>query len=73
MLPIFDLTLLLNGFPMKEAKAELQQIISFSEEEHQSFIEEQKTKIVAFHLENNPFYKEIVGSTTLKNWNDLPI
>ncbi len=58
---------------MKEAKAELQQIISFSEEEHQSFIEEQKTKIVAFHLENNPFYKEIVGSTTLKNWNDLPI
>lgn len=58
---------------MKEAKAELQQIISFSEEEHRSFIEEQKTKIVAFHLENNPFYKEIVGSITLKSWNDLPI
>jgi phenylacetate-CoA ligase len=73
MLPIFDLTLQLNGFPMKEAKAELQKIIALSEEQYQAFVEDQKRNIVAFHLENNPFYQELVGSINSKNWNDLPI
>ncbi|MNQ44117.1 Phenylacetate-coenzyme A ligase [compost metagenome] len=73
MLPIFDLTLQLNGFPMKEAEAELQKIIALSEEQYQAFVEDQKRNIVAFHLENNPFYQELVGSTNSKNWNDLPI
>ncbi|MNF25590.1 Phenylacetate-coenzyme A ligase [compost metagenome] len=73
MLPIFDLTLQLNGFPMKEAEAELQKIIALPEEQYQAFVEDQKRNIVAFHLENNPFYQELVGSTNSKNWNDLPI
>lgn len=73
MLPIFDLTLQLNGFPMKEAEAELQKIIALSEEQYQAFVEDQKRNIVAFHLENNPFYQELVGPTNSKNWNDLPI
>jgi phenylacetate-CoA ligase len=73
MIPLFDLTLQINGFPLKEAKAELQKIVAFSEKEHQVFIENKKEEIVAFHLQNNPFYRELVGSKNYKNWNDLPV
>lgn len=72
MFPLFDLSLQLNGFPMKEAKAELRKIISLSEKEHEAFLENKKLEIVNFHLQNNPFYKELVGSNTT-NWYDLPI
>ena len=73
MIPIFDLTLHINGFPMKEAKAELRKIVTFSEKEHKAFVENKKQEIVAFHLQNNPFYKKLVGPKNSKNWNDLPI
>ncbi|MBF7092751.1 phenylacetate--CoA ligase family protein [Flavobacterium sp. ALJ2] len=73
MLRLFDLSLLINGFPIKKAKAELDAIISFSEEEHTLFIQHKKEKIVAFHLLNNPFYAALVGSVNTKNWSDLPV
>ena len=73
MFPLFDLTLQLNGFPMKEAKAELRKIVALSDAAHEKFIENKKREIVAFHLENNAFYQELVGSKTFNNWNDLPI
>lgn len=58
---------------MQEAKAELQKIIAIPEEEYDHFIEQKKREIVNFHLANNPFYKELVGDESLKNWHDLPI
>lgn len=73
MLRLFDLSLLINGFPIKEAKAELEAIIQFSEEEHALFIQHKKEEIVVYHLQNNPFYKSLVGSINTKNWNDLPV
>jgi phenylacetate-CoA ligase len=73
MIPIFDLTLQINGFPMKEAKAELRKIVAFSEKEHKAFVENKKQEIVDFHLQNNPFYRKLVGSKNSKNWNDLPV
>ncbi len=73
MLPLFDLTLQLNGFPMKKAKAELQKIIALSEAEHQKFLENKKQEIVSFHLKNNDFYKDLVGKNWSGNWNDLPV
>lgn len=73
MLQLFDFTLQLNGFPMTKAKAELQKIIALSEAEHKIFIEDKKKEIVAFHLQNNPFYNDLVGSSWSRNWNDLPI
>lgn len=73
MLRLFDLSLQLNGFPMKEAKAELQKIVAFSPKEHEIFLENKKLEIVNFHLQNNSFYQELVGSTTFKNWNELPV
>jgi len=58
---------------MQEAMAELQKIIVIPEEEYSHFVEQKKTEIVNFHLNNNPFYKELVGAETFKNWSDLPI
>lgn len=73
MFPLFDLSLELNGFPMKEAKAELRKIVAFSEKEHEVFVENKKVEIVNFHLQNNAFYKDLVGITTFTSWEDLPV
>ncbi|WP_264566947.1 phenylacetate--CoA ligase family protein [Flavobacterium sp. N3904] len=73
MLKLFDLTLQINGFPMREAKAELQKIIAIPEENFSQFIEQKKTEIVNFHLKNNPFYKELAQVDSFENWSDLTI
>ena len=73
MFQLFDLTLQLNGFPIQEAKAELRKIIAFTESEHKVFVNHKKKEIVDFHLQNNPFYKELVGTTVNLNWEDLPV
>jgi phenylacetate-CoA ligase len=77
MFRLFDLTLILNGFPMKEANAELNKIVSFSEEDHQQFIENKKEQIVDFHLKKNRSYQDFVGKSSfdpeVSGWNELPI
>ncbi len=65
MFRLFDLTLIINGFPMQKAKAELNKIVSFSEEEHQQFIENKKQEIVNFHLKNNKSYQDFVKKHVL--------
>ncbi|MEL1242379.1 phenylacetate--CoA ligase family protein [Flavobacterium flavipallidum] len=73
MFSIFDLSLQLNGFPIKKAKSDLDKIIALSIEEKRQFIENQKQNIVEFHLENNLFYQNLVGSKNYKNWEELPV
>lgn len=58
---------------MKEAKSELQKIIAIPEENFSDFIEQKKTEIVNFHLNNNPFYATLAQTHSFKNWSDLPI
>lgn len=55
MIRLFDLSLKLNGFPIKKAKVELDKIVHFSEEEYSLFLENKKKEIVDFHLKNNLF------------------
>jgi len=73
MFPFFDLSLQLNGFPIKEAQAELRKIVAFSEEEFEDFLENKKQEIVDYHLKNNSSYQKLVGKTSFNNWKDLPI
>ncbi|HSN47686.1 MAG TPA: hypothetical protein VLR29_02900, partial [Flavobacterium sp.] len=73
MFKIFDFSLQLNGFPIKEAKSELRKIQSIPEQEFEFFVVNKKQEIVEFHLKNNSSYQKLVGKTTFKNWNDLPI
>ena len=73
MISLFDLSLQLNGFPIKKAKAELDKIVNLSEEEYSLFLQNKKEEIVDFHLKNNSFYKELVGNKTNLKWEDLPV
>jgi len=73
MFPLFDLSLQINGFPIKKAEAELRKIVALSEKEYENFLETKKLEIVNFHLQNNPFYQELTGLKSFENWNDLPI
>ena len=73
MFRLFDLSLQLNGFPIKEAQTELQKIVALTDEEYEIYLKIRKSEIVKFHLQNNSFYQELLGSKTHKNWNDLPV
>ncbi|MBS7230444.1 phenylacetate--CoA ligase family protein [Flavobacterium psychroterrae] len=73
MIPLFDISLKLNGFPIKKAKAELSKIVNLSQEEYNIFLQNKKEEIVNFHLKNNSFYQELIGNKTDLKWEDLPI
>ena len=73
MFKLFDFSLKVNGFPMKEAKAELAKIVAFTEEEHEKFIIDKKQEIVNFYLQNNTFYKQLVGEKGFESWEKLPV
>ncbi|WP_316634766.1 phenylacetate--CoA ligase family protein [uncultured Flavobacterium sp.] len=73
MISLFDISLQLNGFPIKKAKAELNQIVNLSEEDSVIFLQNKKKEIVDFHLKNNPFYQELTGNSKDWKWEDLPI
>lgn len=73
MFQLFDFSLKINGFPMTEAKAELQHVLSFTEKEHAVFLENKKKEIVDFHLATNPFYRRLAGSDTFLQWDKLPV
>lgn len=73
MLNIFNLSLRLNGFPIKEAQKKLDEILAIPESEYEQYLEDRKKEIVNFHLQNNPFYLDLVGLKTFEKWEDLPI
>jgi phenylacetate-CoA ligase len=73
MIPLFDFSLKLNGFPIQKAKAELNRIVHLSEKDFAVFLQNKKNEIVDFHLKNNSFYKELVGNKVDLKWEDLPI
>ena len=60
MFNLFNLTLKLNGFPIKKAQADFEKIVNVSEVDYPKFIEDKKKEIVEFHLKNNSFYQKIV-------------
>lgn len=70
---LFNLTLALNGFPIDKAQKQLKDILAISEEDYPVFLENKKQEILTYHLNNNTFYKNLVGLKEIKNWNDLPV
>ena len=73
MFRLFDFSLQLNGFRMKEAKALFNSILAIPEAEYQQYVENQRQKIAEYHLRNTLFYQKLAGTTEFKNWNELPI
>lgn len=72
MFKIFELSLWLNGFPIRKAKADLNSILEVPESEYKAFIELKKREIVDYHLKNNRFYQNIAKEGFSK-WEDLPV
>lgn len=69
----FNLSLQLNGFPMKEAIAKLEKIDAISEIDFEDYVSLKKKEIVTYHLKNNVSYREFVGESSFVNWDALPI
>lgn len=70
---LFDLSLRFNGFPIKKAKQELKQIQSLDENAFASYIDEQRFEILRHHLENNHYYKSLVGNRDFTDWHTIPV
>jgi phenylacetate-CoA ligase len=70
---LFNLSLKLNGFPVKEAIAEFEKIQAISDAEYENYINLKRKEIVEYHLKNNKSYQEIVGKLEIQNWSELPI
>jgi len=73
MFSLFSFSLRLNGFPMKEAAAELNSILSLSDTDFEKNVNQKKKEIVEYHLKFNKSYQEFVGENHFQNWNELPV
>ena len=73
MFNLFHLSLKLSGFPNEKAQIDFDKIIAVSEVNYPEYLEHKKQEIVAFHLKNNSFYRDLVGKETCENWLDLPV
>ena len=70
---LFDFSLKLNRFPIKEARSVLSSVQNLSEEEFRNYIENQKEQMVNYHLKHNPFYRSIFKSHKFSTWDAVPI
>jgi phenylacetate-CoA ligase len=73
VLPVFDLSLQLKGFPLKKAKEVLTEILAIPEENYKQYIFQKRTEIVDFHLKNNASYQNFIGNKSIENWCDVPV
>lgn len=70
---LFDLSLLLNGFPIKKARILLKKIHQKTDSEFESYVETRKKEIINYHLKHNSFYKNLVSGFELFDWNNVPV
>ncbi|WP_194768202.1 phenylacetate--CoA ligase family protein [Tamlana sp. I1] len=70
---LFNLSLQLNGFPIKEASRVLKSIQNRVDNNYETYIEAKKQAIVNYHLKHNTFYKNFVNTEGFTNWNSLPV
>ena len=71
LLNLFDLSLKLNGFPIKKAGTVLKSIQN--EAEFNAYFEAKKQDIVQYHLKHNSFYKTFAKGVNYENWNSIPV
>ena len=73
MLNIFNLSLQLNGFPIKDAQQEFEKIQSITDTDFEKYVITKRQEIVAFHLQHNDSYRELAQNCNPENWDELPI
>lgn len=70
---VFDLTLKLQGFPIRKQQDLLEKIDQVSTSDFEKYNDDRKTRIVNFHLQNNTYYKKFFGTNSFSNWKEIPI
>lgn len=70
---LFNLSLKLNGFPVKEAQNHFNAIKKYNQTEFEQYLFKQREIIVNHHLNNNPFYKKFASEANCKDWSTIPI
>ncbi len=70
---LFNLSLQLNGFPIKKAKRVLRCIQCQSEVDFVNYVNLAKHDIVTYHIKNNTFYKSFAKHADPKDWNSIPV
>lgn len=70
---LFDLSLLLNGFPIGKAKRALQELQGLSEDAFKTSIEARKKEVINYHLQHNPFYRDLTKNADLSSWEKIPV
>lgn len=73
ILNLFDFSLKLSGFPIKEAELALRKIQNKNESDFETYINEKKQAIVNHHLKQTSFYKELAKNADPLDWNSIPI
>ena len=67
MFNLFNLSLRINGFPIKKASLELEKIQAIPEKYFENHVIEKRIEIVNYHLKNNSNYSEFVGKSSFDN------
>lgn len=70
---LFELSLRFKGFPIAEAKEQLQAIQQLDEDRFEAYVQQQRMDIVKYHLAFNPFYKDFVGNQSIGFWSEVPV
>jgi phenylacetate-CoA ligase len=70
---LFDLSLRINGFPIVNAIREFSKIKAILPENYSDYLSEKKKAIVAYHLQHNPLYRDLIQDKTNLNWETLPV
>mgnify|MGYP003108850314 CR=1 FL=1 len=70
---LFDFTLRMKGFPIREAQERLQEIKQIPAEGYQDYVETTRSEILQYHLQQNSFYTNFIGTTKVSSWEDIPI
>lgn len=70
---MFNLSLKLNGFPIREAELVLKDIQQKNEIEFEAYITAKKRDIVSYHLQHNPFYKSLAKNANPEDWTTIPV
>ena len=69
---LFENTLKFNGFPIVEAKEKLKNIEQIPENEYEDYIFKARKEIVLYHIKNNPFYRNFLGTDKVV-WDSIPV
>ena len=69
---LINLSLQLNGYAIATAQKQLQELKQQVEHNYADYTETKKTEILNHHLQNTPFYRNLVGNQC-QTWEDLPV